>query len=348
MIDATDALIAYRTNPHLDQRPRGIDAARLMAQTLRQEIQPHQAAAFPPMAINIERQRTAEYPCAEQYEFADEMLGRPKVLSNSLMLGFPYADVPEMGSAVIVVTDNDGDSAKRLANEWGEFLWARRHDFVGKLVEVADAVDAATTHAGPVCLLDMGDNVGGGSPGDGTIIAHELDRRRIGPSFVCLFDPESAKLARSAGAGVRQRFAFGGKTDRLHGEPLEGTFQVLSVHDGRFDEPAVRHGGYTSFDQGATAIVQSENDLTVMLTSRRVPPFSLRQLTAFGLDPSSFRVIVAKGVHAPIAAYAPVCREFVRVNTPGVTCADLSRLEFRHRRRPMFPFETETAWTPER
>ena len=250
MIDATDALIAYRTNPHLDQRPRGIDAARLMAQTLRQEIQPHQAAAFPPMAINIERQRTAESPCAEQYEFANEMLGRPHVLSNSLMLGFPYADVPEMGRAVIVVADNDGDSAKRLANEWGEFLWARRREFVGKLIEVADAVDAAATHAGPVCLLDMGDNVGGGSPGDGTIIAHELDRRRIGPSFVCLFDPDSAKLARSAGAGVRQHFALGGKTDRLHGDPLEGTFQVLSVHDGRFDELAVRHGGYTSFDQG--------------------------------------------------------------------------------------------------
>jgi microcystin degradation protein MlrC len=49
---------------------------------------------------------------------------------------------------------------------------------------------------------------------------------------------------------------------------------------------------------------------------------------------------VAKGVHAPVAAYAEVCRDFLRVNTPGVTTADLSRLEYRHRRRPLHPFET--------
>jgi hypothetical protein len=29
----------------------------------------------------------------------------------------------------------------------------------------------------------------------------------------------------------------------------------------------------------------------------------------------------------------------LRVNTPGVTTADLTRLEYRHRRRPLFPFE---------
>ena len=348
MIEASDALIAYRTNPHLDQKQRGVDAATLMARTLRGEIRPTQAAAFPPMAINIERQRTAEPPCLEQYQFAEAMLKRPKVLSNSLMLGFPYADVAEMGSAVIAVTDNDRNLARTLANEWGDFLWSRRHDFVAKLIEVADAVEFAATHDGPICLLDMGDNVGGGSPGDGTILAHELNRRGVGPAFVCLFDPQAVEQADAAGIGARSRFAVGGKTDDLHGRPLDAEFQVVSLHDGRFDEPVVRHGGYQSFDQGRTAILRGDRGLTVMLTSRRVPPFSLRQLTAFGLDPSSFRAIVAKGVHAPVAAYAPVCKHLLRVNTPGVTTADLSRLQFQHRRRPMFPFEPETAWQPQR
>jgi microcystin degradation protein MlrC len=73
-----------------------------------------------------------------------------------------------------------------------------------------------------------------------------------------------------------------------------------------------------------------------------VPPFSLRQITAFGLDPKEYRVIVAKGVNAPLAAYQPVCPSFVRVNTPGVTTADMTQLAFQHRRRPMWPFERET------
>src|SRR4029077_3406803 len=71
MVAACDALIAYRTNPHLDQRQRGIDAGRLMARTLRGEVWPTMAGAFPPLAINIERQLSAEAPCKTVYAYAD-------------------------------------------------------------------------------------------------------------------------------------------------------------------------------------------------------------------------------------------------------------------------------------
>ena len=76
-----------------------------------------------------------------------------------------------------------------------------------------------------------------------------------------------------------------------------------------------------------------------MLTSQRMPPFSLQQLISCQLDPSSFQVLVAKGVNAPVAAYAPICSELIRVNTPGCTTADMNSLTFHNRRRPLFPFE---------
>jgi microcystin degradation protein MlrC len=91
---------------------------------------------------------------------------------------------------------------------------------------------------------------------------------------------------------------------------------------------------------GKTAIVETEGGLTLMLNSRRVMPASLRQLTQCGLEPADFRVIVAKGVHAPVAAYAPVCKTIIRVNTPGPTTADMRQLSYNHRRRPLFPFES--------
>jgi len=78
-----------------------------------------------------------------------------------------------------------------------------------------------------------------------------------------------------------------------------------------------------------------------MLTSRRTPPFSLRQLTAHGLIPQDFHLLVAKGVNAPVAAYKEVCKHFIRVNTPGCTTADIERLPYQRRRKPMFPFERE-------
>lgn len=346
MVAACDALIAYQTNPHLDQKQRGADAASLMARTLRGEVRPVVAAAFPPLVVNIERQATAEPHWHRLLTVAEVHRRFPGVLSNSLLHGFPYADVPEMGAAVVTVADADQNLAQGMADELARYWWGHRHDFVGRLIGVAEAVERASRLDGPVCLLDMGDNVGGGSPGDGTVLAHELHRRQIGPSCVVLADPESQRAARAAGVGSRVRLRAGGRTDDRHGEPLDAQFTLRGLSDGLFAESNPRHGGFTRFDQGPTAVVESDAGLTLLLTTHRTPPFSLNQLTSCGLDPARFRVLVAKGVHAPAAAYAPVCKHLLRTDTPGVTSADLSRLTYRHRRRPMFPFEPETVWAP--
>jgi microcystin degradation protein MlrC len=346
MVAATDALIAYRTNPHVDQFQRGVEAATLMARTLAGEIQPVQAATFPPMLINIERQCTSESPCRELAQEFEAVRGQRGVLSASLLLGFPYADVAEMGAACLVVADRDVALAQTLSNDLASRMWELRGDLQGRFVTVADAVRQAAELPSPVCLLDMGDNVGGGSPADGTWLAIELERQGLAPSFVCINDPEAVSTCEVLGVGCEFSLAMGGRVDPLHGPPWTTDVTVLQLVDGQFDEPEARHGGLTHFDMGRTAIVQTDSGLTVMLTSLRTPPFSLCQLTAFGLDPAAFRTIVAKGVNAPLAAYQPVCPSILRVNTPGVTMADVTGLPYHHRRRPMYPFEPETAWTP--
>ena len=338
MVAACDAIIAYRTNPHLDQRARGVEAARLLARTLRGEVKPTQAAAFPPLAINIACQETDAEPARTLMARVEAIRSQRGVLSASALFGFPYADVAEIGSAFVLVTDNDSNGAQKHADELAAWLVDHRHDFVGALPGVDEAVEQATCLDGPVCLLDVGDNVGGGSPGDGTLLAHALHARDV-RGFVALFDPEASQRAHHAGAGASMHLDMGGRTDPLHGPPLRATVKVLSLHDGRFTETQARHGGRTSYEMGPTAIVETPSGLTIQLTTRRTPPFSLNQLTSCGVDPAQYQVLVAKGVNAPIAAYKPVCRHLIRVNTPGVTTADMTQLPFRHRRRPMFPFE---------
>jgi microcystin degradation protein MlrC len=345
MVAATDALMSYRTNPHVDQEQRGLEAAELMVRTLKGQISPVQAACYPPMVINIERQCTSEPPLTEVVARFEEVRRQAGVLAASLMLGFPYSDVAEMGASALVVTDGNVPLAQSLANRLGEVLWLGREGLAGSFISVEDAVTQSRSLPGPICMLDMGDNVGGGSPGNGTWLAHELYRQKVGPSFICLYDPTAVMQADAVGAGSRVRLAVGGKTDDLHGSPFQAAFTVKFVGDGRFSETQVRHGGFTGFDQGHTAIVETDDHLlTVMLTTRRTPPFSLRQLTAFGLDPKAFHVIVAKGVNAPLAAYQPVCPTILRVNTRGVTMADVTQLPYQHRRKPMYPFEPETSW----
>jgi microcystin degradation protein MlrC len=344
MVAATDALVAYRTNPHLDQHEAGQRAARIMARTLSGEICPTQAAAFPLLAINIQSQNTAIQPLARLMlrAAADEL--EADVLAQNLLLGFPYADVAEMGTSVVTVTNNAPERAQQLAGALALDIWRMRHDLEPTFTSVDAALDDVARANDRVVLLDMGDNVGGGSPADGTALLRGLHQRAIKPSLVCLHDPMSVQRVAGGGIGWSVELSIGGRGDRHQGRPLQAQVEVLGLYDGKFQETSTRHGGFTEFDQGRSAVVQTSRGVTLLLTSRRVPPFSLAQLTSCGLDPARYRVIVAKGVIAPQAAYREICDRMILVNTPGVTCADMTQLEYAHRRRPMFPFETDTVW----
>jgi microcystin degradation protein MlrC len=206
------------------------------------------------------------------------------------------------------------------------------------------AIDAALAAKPPVCLLDMGDNVGGGSPGDGVWLASALAARRIPDSLAVVCDANASRQAVAAGVGARIQLSIGGESGPSSGTPVLDTFKVRGIYDGRFSETAATHGGFTDFDQGQSAVLVTDDGLTILATTRRMVPFSLTQLTSCGLDPAKFRIVVAKGVNAPIAAYSKVCRTFLRVDTPGPTTADMTKLSHSSRRKPMFPFESDCEW----
>lgn len=339
MIGAADALISYRTNPHLDTHERGLEAAALMARALRGDVRPVTAGAFPRVAINILQQAPSLPPCLPIYELASSIRDRTGVLSVSIALGFPYADVAEVGTSFCVVTNADPVLAAACAAELAAELLARRDSFRPQLIAPSDALDLARSAEPPVCLLDMGDNIGGGSAADGTTLAHLIVDGGGPPSFVSLYDPAASSQAHEVGVSGRATFSLGGHTDQLHGEPLLIKARVRSLHSGRFIESDVRHGGNDRYDMGPTAILDTDAGLTVQVTSHRIPPFSLGQLTSCDLDPAEFHVLVAKGVHAPVPAYAPVCPTIIRADTPGSTAADMAALPFEWRRVPLFPLE---------
>jgi microcystin degradation protein MlrC len=185
----------------------------------------------------------------------------------------------------------------------------------------------------------MGDNVGGGSAADGTTLAHLIVDGGGPRSFIAIYDPAASSQAHQLGVGSSASFSLGGHTDHLHGEPLHIEARVRSLHGGRFIEADVRHGGRDRYDMGPTAILDTDVGLTVQVTSQRIPPFSLGQLTSCGLDPTDYHVLVVKGVHGPVPAYAPICPTIIRADTPGSTAADMAALPFEHRRVPLFPLE---------
>ena len=341
MAELSTAMVAYRSNPHLDQFERGREAALLMARTLKGEVRPVQALETPPMLIHISRQHTSVEPARGLYADLETVLTWPGILSASVAMGFYYADVPEMGMAFLAVADADEPLARRAAQWMAQRAWERRADFVGHLLTPAAAVEyARQTTKKPLVLMDVGDNVGAGSPGDSTILLAEVLRQGARNALVILYDPESVKQCITAGVSNSVNLAVGGKTDLLHDAPVLVEGKVRTLSDGVFVDSQIRHGGWGGGDQGLTAVVETAEGHTIVLTSRRMAPMSLEQVISLGVHPERKDILIVKGVVAPRAAYEPVAGEILLVDTPGVTSDNPAAFVYRQRRRPLYPLES--------
>ena len=345
MIDGANVVNIYLTNPHLDPRLRARQCADLIFRVVRGEITPVMALEKPPLSVNILRQGTSDSPMKELVALAHEAAARPGVLSVSIAEGFPYADVEEMGMAFLAVTDGDAELAADIAHELARAAWDVRTELEGDGMDVDEALlHAAQATEHPVVLLDVGDNVGGGSPADSTHVLAAAQRLGIGGVFHSLCDPGAVAECVEAGVGATIELEVGGKTDDLHGSPVAIRGVVKMLDDGKFEDTGPTHGGFRFFDAGPRALVHTDDDHMVLLTSRPRGNTSRQELVSAGLDPLTQPIIVAKGVHSPRGTYEPIAAEMIRLNTPGCTSADVSALEYRYRPRPMFPYERDAQY----
>jgi microcystin degradation protein MlrC len=346
MVEHTTATVIYRTNPHLDTRQRGLETASLMARTLHGEIEPVQWLETPPLLINILKQHTSEEPCLGLVRDAEEATRRPRILSTSLSLCYQYADVVEMGASFLAVADGDRAAARDAARWMARRAWARRAEFLADALSSEEALtEAAAYPERPVVLMDVGDNVGGGSAADSTVLLRAAIQLGVREAMFVLKDPESVRACCEVGVGAEVSLQVGGKTDDLHGEPVPIEGRVRALTDGRFIEESAVHGGGRYFDQGRTAVVETALQHTLVLTSLPMSPVSLEQVRSAGVRPERYQVLVAKGVVAPRGAYAPIAARILLVNTPGATAADPSRFAYKHRRRPLYPLELDAKYS---
>jgi microcystin degradation protein MlrC len=345
LIEHSTATVVYRTNPHLDPKERAEECAELIVRTINGEIRPVQALEMPPLVVNIVRQFTGEEPMKTLVADCVAANERPGILDTSVAEGYPYADVAEMGMAFLAIHDGDGAAARDAARYLADLAWERRAALQGDVLSITDALQYAdAAPEGPIVLMDVGDNIGGGSSADSTYLLAEAKRLGIKSFLQTLYDPEAVIACEAAGIGSRVTLAVGGKTDDLHGSPVAVTGTVRVLFDGRYEDPLPTHGGWRFFDGGTTAVLETTDDHTLVLTSNRTGNTSLEQHYSVGVDPARFKVVVAKGVVSPRPAYMRIAREIVLVNTPGVTTSDLSFFTYHRRRIPLYPFEPDATY----
>lgn len=342
MCSRADLLNTYRTNPHVDARPMAEEIARLVFATARGEIRPTTAFVAIPAFINILQQNTGTEPMAAILDEVRAAAGLPGVLTASVAEGYPYADVPEMGMSAVVITDGDAELAHRLAAELARGAWSRRDRFEAAVPGADEAIAlAAAAASGPVLLLDVGDNIGGGSPGNSVVLLEAAIRAGFRGLVTIVVDPESASACHKAGIDAAVVLTIGATPGQPASGPVEAAGVVTGLSSGSFEADGTLHAGFRKFEAGPSAAVLLDTGQTVVVTSRATLPLTPVQLEDVGLSVDDYRAVVAKGVHSPLAGYGPRVASIIQVDTPGVTSADCSHFEYRKRRRPLFPFEPD-------
>lgn len=337
LFDATDALVGYDTYPHVDPYERGVEAAAILGELLEGSLLGARAFVKVPVLTAPATQQTADGPMEAVFSEAHRLESMPGVRLVTVSPGFPYADVPHLGLSVAVY-GTDADVVKRGADEVAELAWSLRRQFVEDEASPADAVArAAHAEAGPVVLVDVADNIGGGAPGDGTVLLDELVQQRAQGAVVVMADAEAVAAAWDAGVGAEVAVELGAKTDSMHGEPVPLTARVQSLSDGRF----VHTGSYMTGQEtqmGRTAVLVV-GGVEIVVTERPTMPFDAAQLRSQGIEPAERRILVAKSAIAWRAAFGDLAAGAIPVATPGVCTSDLASLPYRKVQRPIHPLD---------
>ena len=342
-IDLATALVIYKEVPHVDQRACGKRAAWIMSRIACEGLRPAQAIVKPPLLYSIVYHNTTKRPMLPLVEELKRMEGEDaRILAANAAVGYQYADVPQMGPSIVVVTSGDRRLARREAERLGNLMRGHRLEMTASIPNAAEGVRLAIdAPRKPAVLVDLGDNIGGGSAGDGTTLLNELIGQDAPAFVVPLFDPDAVAEAFRTGVGGRFCLAVGGKTDNLHGDPVPITGTVKLIYDGKYMEAAARHGGMRYLDQGPTAVIELDNAVAgepsfVLVNTKRHPPFSLGQLTSAGIQPERQEILVVKAAVAFRAAYEPVSGTIIEVDTPGLTAVNPKRFSYELARADLF------------
>lgn len=340
MVEQTDLLIGVKTNPHYDFVPVGRKAAQVMAGMFDASLSPTMIRAQPAMSPALQKLYIAPgWPMEHLMRQAQNLAASDaRILDVSLLEGFFCSEIPETGMSVVVTTDGEPNLAQDVAEQIKQACWAKRQSFHTDMVSVEEAVrEAIATEVGPVVLGDLADSGGAGTPGDGTaILAEFLKQGASGAVVGNIADPEAVQAAIQAGVGKNVSLSVGGKADRFHGDPVEISGRVRSIHQGVFTTGTAFIS--MTFDRGPTVVIDC-GGIEVILTSRPVLVFEPNHFRSLGIEPTERKILACKAEMQHRAGFAEVAAKIIDVDTPGLATQILSRLPYAKIRRPVFPLD---------
>ena len=335
MLAEADALVSYRSYPHVDMAATGELAAMLLARRVKFDRREPTAARRLPFLIPLNAQSTWMEPAKSLYEELVE-LDRDLGTVSSFCMAFPAADFEECAPMVWSHGKRAEDAVHRFYARTAEpTQW--RLDVVDAAEAVRKAVALAAHRSAPVVLADTQDNPGAGGDSNTTGMLRALLQQGAGRAYPgqvalgLLFDPVAAERACTAGVGATIALSLGRAVPTFTGDPsdapVQGEFKVRGVSDGGVTLKGPMMTGLM-IKLGPCACVEIDGVLVVLTSGKK--QLLDRELFRFvGITPEAMKILVVKSSNHFRADFTPFASEIIIAKAAGPMAADPADLPWR-------------------
>lgn len=328
-IAQANLIVTYKEYPHTDRGERARELFDLAVEVSLGRLHPT-VALFDCRMIGL-------YPTSRQpmRNFVNAMSAaerRSGVRSVSFGHGFQFADLPHVGSKVLVITDDDPALAKEVARDLGIQVYKLRReisfDRLSLPMEPALLKALAATKF-PVVVADQSDNTGGGAPGDATFALRWLLARQAEDiATAILYDPEVVKIAQKAGVGATLPVRLGGKMSVHSGDPLDIEVTVLGIRENYLHLFPQQSGEPAHFAAGTVAALRC-GTIDIVVGTERCQCVSPSIFSDLGIDPMRKRLLIPKSVQHFYGAFAPIAAEVIYMAASGAVPPDPRLISYR-------------------
>ncbi|MBP89311.1 MAG: hypothetical protein CMJ64_21785 [Planctomycetaceae bacterium] len=348
MVRAADVLVTYHSMPHIDISETGQRGAEVLRRMLFDGATPTAAFCKIPAVVPAENSNTeAEAGIAPDLKRrVVELERRPNVLAAGMAPVQPWMDIPQLGSSVLVTTDNDPQAAREACASIAEEFWRRRREYLPELVEAKGAVRLAHEEGGLTVLSDAADATTSGAPGDSVwILAEMLKYDWSREALVTVVAPDVVEQCSRVAPGAEVTVRLGGVRDNRFGTTVEVKAAMERCFDARFKMTG-HIGKNMPIDMGRSVVLRHESNVRVVVTTRSGPHFAPEFFRSAGFEPFEASVVVAKSPCGFRAVYSEHAAAIYSVKAPGCAPSDFWNYEFKTIPYPLWPWDDIEKWSP--
>jgi microcystin degradation protein MlrC len=332
-VSKADVSVLYKEYPHTDFLERAEELVTLVLRTIRGEIKP--------VASLYDLRLISFYPTTVEpmRSFVDKMssleTSRPGVLSVSFGHGFQHADVPDVGSRMLVITDDRKAEGDKLASALAGELSEKLDRLAPKLLSQEEALGKALArNDGATVIADTSDNAGGGAASDNTDMIRLLLEKGVTDAAVGpLWDPVAVRFCFTVGKGARFKLRFGGKSGPESGTPIDAEVEVIGLC-----RDALQSFGAAKTKLGDCAAIRIDG-VEVVLVAHRNQALGRELFTNVGIDPAQKRIVVVKSANHFRDAFGPIAKEVLYADGRGNVPINCRSHPFTKVMRPLWPLD---------